>query len=60
MNIEIVEKIKRMVKTSTELKGLGLSVTELATIADNVGATIYGDIDDVIQVGESTMVQPLA
>jgi hypothetical protein len=56
MNFEIVEKIKRMVTSSTELKGLDISPENLVNMSENVASVMYSDINDIIKHGEGFMV----
>ena len=56
MHLEIVEKVERMITSSTELKGLGLKPQELAVMRDNVATQMYEDINDSIDLGEDAMV----
>jgi hypothetical protein len=56
MNLDIVEKVKRMITTSTELKGLGMKPDELAAMRENVAHQMYEDINDAIELGAEVMV----
>jgi ATP sulfurylase len=59
LSLEIVEKIKRMIKSSTELKGLEISAEELVTMSENVANGMYSDITGFLSQGDYHMVLSL-
>jgi acetyltransferase-like isoleucine patch superfamily enzyme len=58
LNLEIVEKVKRMITSSTELKGLDLSSEDLVNLGNNVASEMYDTITDSLKHGDGFMVYP--
>jgi hypothetical protein len=56
MNLEIIEKIKRMITTSNELKGLGMNPEQLVNLRENVTSQMLDDINDAMDFGDEAMV----
>ena len=56
MNLEIIEKIKRQITSSNELKGLEMTAENLVNMSENVASVMYQDINEAVMQGEKFMV----
>ena len=58
LNLEIIEKVKRMIISSIELKGLDLSSKDLVNLGNNIISEIYDTITDSLKHDDGFMVYP--
>ena len=58
LNLEIIEKVKRMIISSIELKGLDLSSEDLINLDNNITSEIYDIITDSLKHDDGFMVYP--